>query len=48
MFHTPKDWEELERWILLHSAEDRPHLFTAAMMAWNLAASLQQKEEQNV
>ena len=37
LFHTPKDWDELMDWIKLHNPEDRPHLITAAMMAWNLA-----------
>jgi hypothetical protein len=40
MFHTPDDWDELTAWIERHNAEDRVHLFTAAAMAWNLAAKL--------
>ncbi len=37
LFHTPKRWDELEAWIKTHNPEERPHLYTAAMMAWNLA-----------
>ena len=40
LFHTPEDWPELERWINLHTPDERTHLFTAAIMAWNLAAKL--------
>lgn len=40
LFHTPENFEELMRWIDRHSPEDRPHLITAAMMTWNLAAKL--------
>jgi len=38
MFNTPKDWDELEKWINLHSnMHERLHVMTAACMAWNLA-----------
>ena len=37
LFHTPKDWAELTKWLYAHSPEDRAHLITAAAMAWNLA-----------
>ena len=40
LFHTPADMDELQSWIERHSPEDRAHLYTAAMMAWNLAAKL--------
>lgn len=40
LFHTPSDMTELQDWIERHSPEDRAHLYTAAMMAWNLAAKL--------
>ena len=40
LFHTPKDLKELENWIELHNPEERIHLYTAAYMAWNLAAKL--------
>lgn len=40
MFATPKGWKTLESWIERHPAEDRIHLYTAAMMAWNLAARI--------
>ena len=39
-FHTPSDWAEITDWIERHAPEDRIHLMTAAMMAWNLAAKL--------
>jgi len=47
LFHTPKDWAELERWIEKHPAHDgtRIHVYTAALMAWNLAAKLTNEEE---
>lgn len=44
MFHTPRDWNELQSWIEEHPPEDRAHLYTAAIMAWNLAASIVSKE----
>ena len=44
-FHTPKDWKELHDWIDKHSVEERAHLTTAAVMAWNLAAVIQKVEE---
>ena len=47
MFHTPKTWNELEAWIQAHNSEDRIHLYTAAMMAWNLAASCTNPEIYN-
>ena len=37
-FHTPKNWDEIEDWIESHPKEDRIHLYTAAIMTWNLAA----------
>lgn len=38
LFHTPKDWNELQDWINLHHKTDQPHIMAAAGMAWNLAA----------
>lgn len=38
MFHTPSDWEELQDWIERHSVDERAHLYTAAVMAWNMAS----------
>ena len=35
--HTPKDWDEMTKWINQHAEDDRPHLLTAALMAYNLA-----------
>jgi hypothetical protein len=40
LFHTPENLDELMCWIERHSPEDRAHLYTAAMMTWNLAAKL--------
>jgi len=47
MFHTPEDWDALTDWINRHPREDRIHLITAAMMAWNLAAKLTEPETQD-
>ena len=44
LFNTPKDWEELQTWIEAHNREDIPHLWTAAAMAWNLAAEITNEE----
>ena len=47
MFHTPKDWVELQEWINgLHGSE-KAMATIAACMAWNLAASLTNEEETN-
>ncbi len=46
MFHTPENWDELFKWIELHNPDDRPHLLTAAIMAWNLAAKLTNTEDE--
>ena len=40
MFHTPNDTNELLSWIEEHKGQDRIHVMTAAMMAWNLAAKI--------
>lgn len=45
MFNTPEDWMMIEEWIMAHSPEDRIHLWTAAGMAWNLAAALTKETE---
>lgn len=45
MFHTPNGWDEIEAWITRHNAEERAHLWTAAVMAWNLAAELTNQTE---
>mgnify|MGYP001588579762 CR=1 FL=1 len=42
--HTPKDWQEIMKWIHLHNVNDRAHLVTAAGMAWNLAMSNSDQE----
>ena len=40
LFHTPKDWEEIEHWINRHPKDERGHLIMAALMTWNLACKL--------
>ena len=45
IINTPESWDQLEDWIEAHSPEDRAHLWTAAGMAWNLAAELTKGEE---
>ncbi len=45
LFNTPDSWSVIEQWIEAHPAEERAHLWTAAGMAWNLAASLQKETE---
>jgi len=47
-FHTPESWDEVERWIEQHPQEDRIHLYTAAIMTWNLAAKITNKETEDV
>jgi hypothetical protein len=47
MFHTPKSWDEVASWIELHRKEDRVHLYTAALMTWNLAAKTVNKETED-
>ena len=44
MFHTPDSWKEVVDWIEAHPREDRIHLYTAAVMAWNLAAKITNEE----
>lgn len=44
LFHTPTDWDELMAWINGHNGAERPHILTAAGMAWNLAAKVQAVE----
>lgn len=48
MFHTPNDWEELMDWINRHHSNESVHLLTAAVMAWNLAAKVTNKETEDV
>lgn len=43
--HAPASWTELQNWIDAHAPEDRPHLTTAAIMAWNLAAKIDAHNE---
>ena len=41
MFHTPENWDELMKWINLHTnMHERLHIMTAACMAWNLACAI--------
>lgn len=44
LFRTPESWDDLMDWIELHAAADRPHLITAAAMAWNLACRAAEQE----
>ena len=37
IFHTPKSWAELMRWVHAHSPEERSAIVTAVGMTWNLA-----------
>jgi len=39
LFRTPTSFKEIQEWIEKHPAEDRLHLYTAAMMTYNLFAS---------
>ena len=48
LFHTPEDWGELAAWIERHIPEERPHLLTAACMAWNLAVKISEMSEDEV
>ena len=45
LFHTPDDLNELMDWLDQHDVEARVHLYTAAMMAWNLATKLTASSE---
>ena len=42
LFHTPSGWDELQEWIDRHDSESKAHVMTAAVMAWNLAAKVQE------
>ena len=44
LIHTPKDWDEIERWINRHPKDERGHLIMAALMTWNLACKLAKDE----
>lgn len=45
LFATPKDWAAIQNWIERHPKEDQIYLWTAACMAWNLAAKLTAENE---
>lgn len=45
MFNTPDNWAVIQQWIEAHPKEDQIHLWTAAGMAWNLAAKLTAETE---
>lgn len=47
LFNTPESWKVIEDWIMAHPPEDRMHLWTAAGMAWNLAAELTAPETED-
>ena len=40
LFPTPESHRDIREWIEAHRPEERPHLYAAAGMAWNLAAKL--------
>lgn len=44
LFATPTG-EELQKWIERHSTEDQAHLWTAAMMGWNMACKASREQE---
>jgi len=37
LFATPKDMKYLENWLGAHTGPEAAHIWTGAMMAWNLA-----------
>ena len=45
LFHTPESWTELQDWIEGHTGSERAVATVAAVMAWNLAASLTNDKE---
>jgi hypothetical protein len=45
LFHTPKDWDELQLWIDSITSCDKIIVLTAAAMAWNLAAKETNNED---
>jgi len=45
LFHTPASWTELQDWIEGHTGSERAVATVAAVMAWNLAASLTNEKE---
>jgi len=48
MFRTPDDMGEIQDWIERHNSDDKAHLYTAAMMTFNLFANAIAKEPDNV
>ena len=45
-FHTPADWDELHKWLDNLDSSEEAMAGIAAVMAWNLAASITNKEEE--
>lgn len=45
LFHTPASWAELQDWIEGHTGSERAVATVAAVMAWNLAASITNEKE---
>ena len=43
--YNPEDWEYISNWILRHHPDQRSQLFVAAAMGWNLAITLNKKED---
>jgi hypothetical protein len=46
LFRTPDSFKEIEEWIDGHSKEEKAHLYTAAIMTWNLACAINKKESE--
>lgn len=44
LFAKPKSLNSVVEWIELHDPMERPHLLTAAMMAWNVACHFAKQE----
>ena len=43
--YTPEDWDYISNWIIRHNPDERPALFVAAAMGWNLAINLNNKDK---
>lgn len=43
--HTPANWQELQDWLEGHNGSERGVATVAALMAWNLAASITNQRE---
>jgi len=45
-FHTPANWDELHAWLDNLEGSEKAMAGIAAVMAWNLAARITNKEEE--